>query len=118
MYKYIDWDSKHINKLELKKAIKNDLKNTKKDDLTDLIALLITEDICVGEKENMYNGYMKQYAKNRNRVSDNIKKSIKSVPTIVIYNNNKPVARFEAGLTMRISVSLDSIQAIINKYKR
>lgn len=50
--------------------------------------------------------------------SDNIKKSIKSVPTIVIYNNNKPVARFEAGLTMRISVSLDSIQAIINKYKR
>tara|TARA_R100000231_G_scaffold39691_1_gene34446 strand:- start:9942 stop:10253 length:312 start_codon:yes stop_codon:yes gene_type:complete len=50
--------------------------------------------------------------------SDIIKKSIKSVPTIVIYNNSKPVARFEAGLTMRISVSLDSIQAIINKYKR
>ena len=75
MYKYIDWDSKHINKLELKKAIKNDLKNTKKDDLTDLIALLITEDICVGEKEEMYNGYMKQYVKNRDRVSDNIKKS-------------------------------------------
>ena len=50
--------------------------------------------------------------------SDIIKKSIKSVPTIVIYNNQKPVARFEAGLTMRISVSLDSIQAIINKYKR
>jgi len=75
MYKFIDWDSKHINKLELKKAIKNDLKNIKKDDLTDLIALLITEDICVGEKENMYNGYMKQYAKNRDRVSDSIKKS-------------------------------------------
>ena len=50
--------------------------------------------------------------------SDNIKKSIKSVPTIVIYNNNKPVARFEAGLTMRISVSLDSIQSIIDKYKK
>ena len=50
--------------------------------------------------------------------SDIIKKSIKSVPTIVIYNNSKPVARFEAGLTMRISVSLDSIQAVINKYKR
>jgi len=50
--------------------------------------------------------------------SDNIKRSIKSVPTIVIYNNNKPVARFEAGLTMKISVSLDSIQSIINKYKR
>tara|TARA_R100000654_G_scaffold1692_7_gene6235 strand:- start:3236 stop:3553 length:318 start_codon:yes stop_codon:yes gene_type:complete len=50
--------------------------------------------------------------------SDIIKKSIKSVPTIVIYNNSKPIARFEAGLTMRINVSLDSIQAIINKYKR
>tara|TARA_R100001460_G_scaffold792_1_gene3511 strand:- start:102 stop:413 length:312 start_codon:yes stop_codon:yes gene_type:complete len=50
--------------------------------------------------------------------SDNIKRSIKSVPTIVVYNNNKPVARFEAGLTMKISVSLDSIQAIINKYKK
>ena len=75
MYKYIDWDSKHINKLELKKAIKNDLKNTKKDDLTDLIALLITEDICVGEKENMYYGYMKKYSNNRDRVSDNIIKA-------------------------------------------
>ena len=50
--------------------------------------------------------------------SDNIKKSIKSVPTIVIYNNNKPVAKFEAGLTMEITVRLDSIQAIVNKYKR
>ena len=50
--------------------------------------------------------------------SDNIKRSIKSVPTIVIYNNNKPVARFEAGLTMKINVRLDSIQSIINKYKR
>lgn len=48
--------------------------------------------------------------------SDNIKRSIKSVPTIVIYNNNKPVARFEAGLTMKIVVKLDSIQKIINKY--
>lgn len=75
MYNYIDWDSKHINKLELKKAIKNDLKNTKKDDLTDLIALLITEDICVGEKENMYYGYMKKYSNNRDRVSDNIIKA-------------------------------------------
>ena len=50
--------------------------------------------------------------------SDNIKRSIKSVPTIVIYNNNKPVAKFEAGLTMKINVRLDSIQSIINKYKR
>ena len=50
--------------------------------------------------------------------SDVIKKSIKSVPTIVIYKNSKPVAKFEAGLTMRITVTLDSIQAIINRHKK
>ena len=50
--------------------------------------------------------------------SDNVKRSIKSVPTIVIYKQGKPVAKFEAGLTMQIKVRLDSIQAIINKYKR
>ena len=49
--------------------------------------------------------------------SDVIKKSIKSVPTIVIYKNSKPVAKFEAGLTMRITVTLDSIQSIINRHK-
>ena len=50
--------------------------------------------------------------------SENLKRSIKSVPTIVIYLENKPIARFEAGLTMKINVSLDSIQAIIDKYKK
>ena len=50
--------------------------------------------------------------------SDIVKKSIKSVPTIVVYNNSKPIARFEAGLTMKISVSLDSIQVLVNKYKK
>ena len=50
--------------------------------------------------------------------SDNIKRSIKSVPTIVIYRDSKPIAKFEAGLTMQIKVRLDSIQAIINKYKK
>ena len=49
--------------------------------------------------------------------SDIIKKSVKSVPTIVIYKNGKPVAKFEAGLTMKIAVKLDSIQFIVNKYK-
>ena len=50
--------------------------------------------------------------------SDAVKRSIKSVPTIVIYKNNSPVSRLEAGLTMEITVRLDSIQAIVNKYKR
>ena len=50
--------------------------------------------------------------------SENIKRSIKSVPTIVIYFENKPIARLEAGLTMKINVTLDSIQAIINRHKK
>ena len=50
--------------------------------------------------------------------SDIIKKSVKSVPTIVIYKNGKPVAKFEAGLTMKIAVRLDSIQSIVDKYKK
>ena len=49
--------------------------------------------------------------------SDNLKKSIKSVPTIVIYKDNRPVAKFEAGLTLKITVPLDSLQAIINRHK-
>ena len=50
--------------------------------------------------------------------SDAVKRSIKSVPTIVIYKNNSAVSRLEAGLTMEITVRLDSIQAIINKHRR
>ena len=37
--------------------------------------------------------------------------------TIVIYKGQTPVAKFEAGLSMEILVRLDSIQAVINKYK-
>lgn len=48
---------------------------------------------------------------------DIIKKSIKSVPTIIIYKNGKPVAKLEAGLTMEIIVRLDSIQSIVDKHK-
>lgn len=50
--------------------------------------------------------------------SESLKRSIKSVPTIVVFLENKPIARFEAGLTMKINVSLDSIQAIIDKHKK
>ena len=50
--------------------------------------------------------------------SENLKRSIKSVPTIVVYLENRPIARFEAGLTMKINVSLDSIQTIIDKHKK
>lgn len=50
--------------------------------------------------------------------SDNIKKSIKSVPTIIIYKNGKPIHRFEAGLSMEILVRFDSIQKTINKHNK
>jgi hypothetical protein len=48
---------------------------------------------------------------------DVLKRSIKSVPTIVIYKGQTPVAKFEAGLSMEILVRLDSIQGVINKHK-
>jgi|TARA_R100001460_G_scaffold78823_1_gene119812 thiol-disulfide isomerase/thioredoxin len=73
--------------------------------------------------QNSYNGLDKlkntkvQYA-NVEDQKDIIKRSIKSVPTIMIYKDGSPVAKFEAGLTMKISVRLDSIQSIINKYKK
>lgn len=73
--------------------------------------------------QNSYKGLDKlrntkvQYA-NVEDQKDIIKKSIKSVPTIMIYKNGNPVAKFEAGLTMKINVRLDSIQAIINRHKK
>ena len=49
--------------------------------------------------------------------SDALKSSIKSVPTIVIYKDGKPVKTYEGGLTMKIAVRLEEIQNEINKHK-
>lgn len=49
--------------------------------------------------------------------SDAIRKSIKSVPTIVIYKNSKPVEVIDGGLKMKIEMTLDEIQEVINKYR-
>ena len=49
--------------------------------------------------------------------SNALKSSIKSVPTIVIYKDGKPVKTYEGGLTMKIGVRLEEIQNEINKYK-
>ena len=73
-------------------------------------------------ENNSYDGLNKlkntkvQYAYVEDQ-KDAIKKSIKSVPTIIIYKNGKPVHKFEAGLTMEIIVRLDSIQSVVNKHK-
>ena len=57
-----------------------------------------------------------QYAYIENQ-SKNLQGSIKSVPTIIIYKGQKAVARFEAGLSMNIAVSLENIQKIVDRYK-
>jgi hypothetical protein len=76
-------------------------------------------------KWNSSNGYEKlnnltsakvQYAYVEEQ-SKNLRATIKSVPTIIIYKGDKPVARFEAGLSMRIEVPLKKLQEIVNRHK-
>jgi hypothetical protein len=57
-----------------------------------------------------------QYAYIENQ-SKNLQESIKSVPTIIVYKGQRPVAKFEAGLSMKIEIKLDELQEIINKHK-
>tara|TARA_Y100001938_G_C7962594_1_gene365096 strand:- start:356 stop:712 length:357 start_codon:yes stop_codon:yes gene_type:complete len=40
---------------------------------------------------------------------------IKSVPTIIIYNNGKEVRRWEAGLMMKLDISYHEIQKFIDE---
>jgi len=49
--------------------------------------------------------------------SDAIIRSIKSVPTIIIYKDGRPVGKFEAGLQMQILVAIEEIQDEIDKHK-
>ena len=46
-----------------------------------------------------------------------LQQTIKSVPTIIIYKGDQPVARFEAGLSMKIEIPLEKLQEIVNRYK-
>ena len=50
-------------------------------------------------------------------VVTNLNRRLKS-PADNAFQEGKPVAKFEAGLTMKIAVRLDSIQAIINRHKK
>ena len=43
--------------------------------------------------------------------------SIKSVPVIIIFRNGKPVARLEAGLSMKIEARLEEIQELVDRYQ-
>ena len=57
-----------------------------------------------------------QYAYIENQ-SKELRESIKSVPTIIVYKGQRPVAKFEAGLSMKIEIKLEELQEIVNKYK-
>ncbi len=50
--------------------------------------------------------------------SDAIRKSIKSVPTIVIYKDGKPIEVIEGGLKMKIEMTIDELKALIDKHKK
>jgi len=43
--------------------------------------------------------------------------SIKAAPTIILYKDGRPVAKFEANLSMRIQETLKEIQEVINRHK-
>tara|TARA_R100000654_G_scaffold29057_2_gene53693 strand:+ start:695 stop:1015 length:321 start_codon:yes stop_codon:yes gene_type:complete len=70
--------------------------------------------------ENQYRGLDRlrnvkvQYAYVEDQ-SEVLQKSIKSVPTIIIYKDGKPAARFEAGLQMRITAKLEDLQELLNR---
>tara|TARA_R100001440_G_scaffold24749_1_gene40189 strand:- start:671 stop:988 length:318 start_codon:yes stop_codon:yes gene_type:complete len=49
--------------------------------------------------------------------SKTLQESIKSVPTIIVYKGQRPIAKFEAGLSMKIEIELEELQEIINKHK-
>ena len=48
---------------------------------------------------------------------DALQKSIKAAPTIILYKNGRPVAKFEANISMRIQETLKEIQEVIDRHK-
>jgi len=74
-------------------------------------------------KWNQKNDYSKLKSIKRASVSkafveeqgEDLKNSIKSVPVIIIFRNNKPVARIEAGLSMKIEAELEDIQELVDR---
>ncbi len=49
--------------------------------------------------------------------SESLQSSITSVPTIIVYMNGRPKARFEAGLQMKITTDIVDLQDLINELK-
>jgi uncharacterized protein with ParB-like and HNH nuclease domain len=76
-------------------------------------------------KWNQKNDYTKLQSIKRANVSKafvedqsaDLQNSIKSVPTIIIFRNGKPIARLEAGLSMKIETKLEDIQELVDRYQ-
>ena len=74
-------------------------------------------------KWNQKNDYSKLKSIKRASVSkafveeqgEDLKNSIKSVPVIIIFRNGKPVARIEAGLSMKIEARVEDIQELVDR---
>ena len=74
-------------------------------------------------KWNQKNDYSKLKSIKRASVSkafveeqgEDLKNSIKSVPVIIIFRNGKPVARIEAGLSMKIEARIEDIQELVDR---
>ena len=74
-------------------------------------------------KWNQKNDYSKLKSIKRANVSkafveeqgQDLKNSIKSVPVIIIFRNGKPVARIEAGLSMKIEARPEDIQELVDR---
>ena len=49
--------------------------------------------------------------------SDALQASIKAAPTIILYKDGRPVAKFEANLSMRIQETLEEIQEVIDRHR-
>jgi len=108
------------------------LKNNMKKFITILLFLLsfsvYSQDISVvhfNYKWNQKNDYSKLQSIKRANVSkafveeqgEELQNSIKSVPVIIIFRNGKPIARLEAGLSMKIEAKLEDIQELVDRYQ-
>ena len=93
-----------------------------------LSTLAFSQDVTVvhfNYKWNQKNDYSKLKSIKRASVSkafveeqgEDLKNSIKSVPVIIIFRNGKPIARLEAGLSMKIETRLEEIQELVDRYQ-
>jgi len=100
--------------------------------ITTLLLLLTfsiySQDVSVihfNYKWNQKNDYNKLQSIRRANVSKafveeqkaELQASIKSVPVIIIFRKGKPVARLEAGLSMKIETRLEEIQELVDRYQ-